>query len=481
MADSPQDFVFPLPRLPFLGELFQAHKAALALGMLGATLAATFISAHWSIALAGAVTVLLLSAMESERFLLLVIFLTPLEWVVVADIPAHNVTVNLRFLVIAGFFAGRVYRCPASLTDIFRPAASRASLLFLCAAAVAPIIMGKSLLTYHFVRAVYTLGTFVGFYFVVLTWVDSGQRIRKVSWTILFSTLTTVAFALLQQTIGGYTSLWLYLYPPDDNFEDWGGRSTSFLHHPNLLAGYLNLVLPFALACYLLGRGRWKKLGGWIFGLGSVALISTQSIGGLFAYFAILALAVFCFARSRKKKLLLMAGLCAVVCLSYILRNVLNPIHTEAYIGNDVITRLLLWVTAGDEFIHSPVFGVGWGNFAAPYDWEIPTLPGVFGPHNLYLQLLAETGLVGFVAFFYLFVQTWRQAWSQWCRSVDFLNLALAFGVLGALLSVLVHGFVDFPLDVQIGALLWTLLALFVASDQLQRKSVADRMRLSEG
>jgi O-antigen ligase len=86
------------------------------------------------------------------------------------------------------------------------------------------------------------------------------------------------------------------------------------------------------------------------------------------------------------------------------------------------------------------------------------------------LQLLAETGLVGFVAFFYLVVRSWRQAWSQWRSSVDFLDLALAFGVLGGILSVLVHGFVDFPLAVQSGTLFWMLLALLVASGRLQLK-----------
>ncbi len=88
--------------------------------------------------------------------------------------------------------------------------------------------------------------------------------------------------------------------------------------------------------------------------------------------------------------------------------------------------------------------------------------------HNLYLQLLAETGLVGFVAFFYLVVQSWRQARRQLRSSLDFLDLALAFGVLGALLSVLVHGFVDFPFFAQSGTLFWVLLALLVASGRLQ-------------
>jgi putative inorganic carbon (HCO3(-)) transporter len=132
---------------------------------------------------------------------------------------------------------------------------------------------------------------------------------------------------------------------------------------------------------------------------------------------------------------------------------------------------LLLWSTAWDEFMHSPVFGVGWGNFLAPYGGDIPFLPGLGEPHNLYLQLLAETGLVGLVTFFNLVVQSWRQARCQLTSSRDFLNLASAFGVLGALLSVLVHGSIDIPFFAQSGTLLWVLLALLVASDRLRQGS----------
>ena len=130
--------------------------------------------------------------------------------------------------------------------------------------------------------------------------------------------------------------------------------------------------------------------------------------------------------------------------------------------------------------------GVGWGNFVLLYGSDLSSFsalipPGVFEVHNIYLQLLAETGLVGFVAFFYLVVQSWRQARRQLRSSLDFLDAALAFGVLGALLSVLVHGFVDFLFQVspQFGTLFWVLLALLVASAELQGKSAVGRLGVS--
>ncbi len=151
----------------------------LALGLMGAGAAALFICAHWSIALVGAVAVLVLSAMESEAFLLFVIFLMPFAWV----LKGVHVTC-LSLCVVWWLLGSSLAGCCGDrhgIRHLFRPAMSRASLLFLCAA-VASTILGKGGLTYESVRAVYQLATYVGFYFVVLAWVDSRQRIRKVLW-----------------------------------------------------------------------------------------------------------------------------------------------------------------------------------------------------------------------------------------------------------------------------------------------------------
>jgi O-antigen ligase len=480
MAENTQNCLFPSPRLPVSGkplEDFGGYKTALALALLGAGAAALFILAHWSIALVGAVVVLVLSAVESEPFLLFIIFLIPLGLSLKTEGPLREVPSIVRSLVIVGFLLGRLWRGRVGARRMLSSSIARASLFFLGAIAV-PIIFGWTNYSAHYLWA----GSYIGFFFLVSAWADSPERVRKILRVLLYSTIITAVFAILQEVVVWYTSVWLYLYPRADYLEVWQWRATSFLRDPGSLADYLNLILPFALACYVLGQGKWKKLGGWTLGLGFVALLSTQSIGAPLAFVSILVLAIFCFARSGKKKLVLLAGLCALVCLFYLLRPILNPTHPEEAVGSDVVSRLLLWITAWGYFMHSPVFGVGLGNFVHLYGSDVIGSfmpPEIVEVHNIYLQLLAETGLVGFVAFFYLVVQSWRQARGQWRCSLDFLDRALAFGVLGALLSVLVHGFVGGILEGQIATLLWVLLALLVASGRLQRKSVVGRVGVS--
>lgn len=451
---------------------------AVAFGALGAALAALFVDVHWTAAVVGALVILALSAAESEPFLLLVFFLLPVGWfasvgLVVQGAGGHFARLDMataaRLLVVAGFFAGRLWRRQLGVRRLLVPSLTRGSLA-IAAVALVSVLFGATGLTHGSAAAGVWLASYIGFYFFVLAWVNSRARLQKVLAVVLVSTMVVGAFGILQEIVGGYTTLWLYLNQPADDFAAWDNRVTSFLNYSNSLAGYLNLVLPLAIACCVLGKGKWKKLGAWTLGLGFTALVCTQSVGGLVAFGCVLVLAILCFVTGSRKKLFLLVGLCVLVSGFYVVREVLNPVHVGETVGYDAATRLLLWGVAWDLFVHSPILGVGWGNFVELYGPYLSSFsfipPGVFAVHNIYLQFLTETGLVGFATFSSLFFLATREARRQMVATGDGIDRALSFGVLGALLTVLVHGFVDFLFGVSppFGTLFWTLLALLVAN-----------------
>jgi len=292
-------------------------------------------------------------------------------------------------------------------------------------------------------------------------------------------------FGVFQEIVGDYTSFWLFFNPPQEWFQPMEHRVPSLLNYSNSLAGYLNLVLPFGLACFALGKGKWRKLGGWTVGLGFIALVCTQSLGGLAAFCCVLVLAIFCFIRTQRRRVLLLAGVCALALGFYLAKETLNPAHVGDSVGFDAATRLLLWSTAWNLFVHSPIIGVGWGNFVelyGPYVSSFSWIPsGVLEVHSIYLQLLAETGIVGFASFFLFLFRAVQQALHQLRCSAEILDKALAFGVLGGILTILVHGFVDFVFQVspQFGTLFWMLLALLVVSDRIQSESALGKSGVS--
>ena len=108
------------------------------------------------------------------------------------------------------------------------------------------------------------------------------------------------------------------LYPVQDEISQipaWEGRITSFLEHYNGLAGYLNLVLPFCLV-FAVGDTDHvlRALSRWCLAFGGIALLLTQSRGGLLAFVAMLMVQVCISARDRNTRMKRVA-LVLIVCL----------------------------------------------------------------------------------------------------------------------------------------------------------------------
>lgn len=81
----------------------------------------------------------------------------------------------------------------------------------------------------------------------------------------------------------------------------------------------------------------------------------------------------------------------------------------ESLIGNSLVTRILIWHTAYNAFVENPVLGIGMYSF--PFSSQLYyKMPKPFykyfveglTPHQGYLGVLAETGIIGFIAFIFL-------------------------------------------------------------------------------
>jgi O-antigen ligase len=484
LAMNTRSLRFPIPQ-PFSGGMMP-----LVLGLFAAALGALSVLAPWTIGLLCAIAILVLSAVESNLFLLGVIFLIPVGWSTRISFPlgggaAHlDFATTARLIVFVGFFTGRMLRGRLDLRKLWREPLTRATFV-LAGVAFASVIFGGYGLTYGSLRALVRLLSYIGFYLFLVLWVNSRQRLRTVAFMILSSTILVAVFGIFQEIVGDYTAFWLYLNPPPDLFPPMEHRVPSFLNYSNSLAGYLNLVLPFALAGCFLGKENWKRLSAWTVGLGTVTLACTQSVGGLVAFSCVIVAAAYAFIKSRPRRALLLVGVLVFALGFYAARETLNPAHVEASVGYDAGTRLILWDTAWNLFVHSPIIGVGWGNFVEIYGSYLSSFPwippGVFEAHNIYLQFLAETGVVGFTVFFLFIFRAWRQGLRQLRFARDVFDKALGFGVLGAIITMLVHGIVDFLFQAsnQFGTLFWALVALLVVSVRLQGETTDGSLGLS--
>jgi len=117
-------------------------------------------------------------------------------------------------------------------------------------------------------------------------------------------------------------------------------------------------------------------------------------------------------------------------------------------------------------FARSPVVGTGFGNLRGLMGGLLNLPDGWTGDaHNLYLELLAETGLIGFVVFGTLIVLALRTALKQLQTTENHFNKMIALAIFAALCGVLVHGTVDylFHTTPQVTALFFLVLGLLSA------------------
>ncbi len=123
-----------------------------------------------------------------------------------------------------------------------------------------------------------------------------------------------------------------------------------------------------------------------------------------------------------------------------------DPARTEINDENfSVLERLAHWNAGLRMFDDAPWLGVGIGNYGVSYG-RYPQ-PHWYEPlghaHNVFINFLAETGIIGLTAFLVFWLALARYAWRIGWRSTNPWNAALALGVLGAWVYLTVHSLFD--------------------------------------
>jgi O-antigen ligase len=413
-----------------------------------------------------------LAALRFRPLLLLVIFFLPLTPFLDWNFPIRDLSTLVRFSLFAGAMVYRVSHHQRLRDWLWSGWLTRAVLGYFAVAVVSAAFFNP--VTLDAQRELMRLASYICFYYVITDWIQTQQDTRALLKTLMISTIAVALFGLYQVIIGGYSALYDVLYPVQEemlHIPPWEGRITSFLEHYNGLAGYINLVVPLCAGFALRGTDTsLRRLSWWCLAPAGVALLLTQSRGGLLACAAMLMVGVCFFAPDRKSRMRRIA----VVTVACVLAAAVAGFFFQRLAEIDdstAVSRLAIWGAAFSVFARAPVLGAGFGNLRT-------TLGGLLGlpeswagdAHNLYLELLAETGIVGLVLFLFLIAVALRAALRQYRNSRDECGRIVAVAVFAAIVGVLVHGTVDylFHTTPQVAALFFCLLGLLGSQQSWQ-------------
>jgi putative inorganic carbon (HCO3(-)) transporter len=269
-------------------------------------------------------------------------------------------------------------------------------------------------------------------------------------------------------------------------------RAFGTFAQPNPYAGYLGMVVPLGLSLTLWALGAaWREqhrfwAGTRLLAYGLATIICIAGIVMSWSRGAWLGLAasglVVMMVHSGRSRLVLIS-LILILAVTGLLSGFgllppaisarladlgsfmgpLNPNAVEITDANfSVYERVAHWYAGLAMFANHPWFGVGAGNFSVVYaTYALARWQQSLGhAHNIYINVAAETGLIGLIAFLVM----WGAAFvTTLCsiRNTTGYSRAVAVGVLGVLIHISVHNLFD-NLFVQRMYLHWALLLALI-------------------
>jgi O-antigen ligase len=228
------------------------------------------------------------------------------------------------------------------------------------------------------------------------------EKLTRVTTVILVMIVMQGVYGTYQWMTGGLGSFWYWLNPEIANLISWEGRAMGALGHMNSLGGILNMGLCLALSLLVSRQWtRWRLRLSLGVAVMLIGLLVTFSRGGWFAL-ALTAVLLFLIEFRRNRRLILAPVLLGLLLLpiaktelgAQVYQRVTNIEPISDY------TRLAADAASLQMFLQHPLLGVGYGNWRFFFSGYAPDLEQLPFAHNLYLGILSESGLAGFLLFF---------------------------------------------------------------------------------
>lgn len=205
---------------------------------------------------------------------------------------------------------------------------------------------------------------------------------------------------------------------------DGNTRANGFFGYPMTLAGYLCLFIPILFILFLERKRNdiWKWLIGISLSICCIALLFNGTRGAWLAIAAVIGLLLIYYL--VKRKVLATVILCLLIGVGAGLSQYepfmqrIETITNNKYQSNS--ERILIWQSAFHMFEDHPVLGVGLGqykdNYQKKYISPKAKEPYLSHAHSNFMQMLAESGIIGFAGFMtlitcfigYSFLRFWK-------------------------------------------------------------------------
>ena len=362
----------------------------------------------------------------------------------------------------------------------------------LAIAAIFPIIFSKD--PYHSV-VYYFLTIIIPFiyFYILLKSIKSINDVRIYITVLIFSVFIYQFFALYYRyQIGGIESVTTGLAGMESMRFLWTGFSATLIP----------LIITYQIAMYNLNKGWIRTVFGFSFLFMLIILIFKNNRSSALGILVCLLIFVYYYRIGTAKKIyFFIVGLCSLVIIGSYLPVVFEILqlhrlvdtysHMSAGVSLDIVSsnRIDIWHSAINMIRDFPIFGVGpgmWDAYIPQYSLDPYFYRNIFGivikyysidPHNIYLLMWLDYGLIGFLCFLVILytilkigVSTIKSSSSMFIRKISIASLAsiFAFITMGFFTMRFIGETLLFPI------VFWSIIAIILKLNEFHLTSKID-------
>ena len=392
--------------------------------------------------------------------ILAIVLLTLLKMTILGRFSILKSFLYIPALIFISVVLLQLINLPPSILRIISPHSLGIRTDFISAEFGSGALLPISVSPEHTLLELFKIIGYFAIFFVVINMVESKRQFQRLFSIVILSGLIISIIGVMQK--------YNLSYPERANWgiAASGGSSFGPFFNRNHFAGYLEMVIPLTLGYLLTDVELNKKIFyGLIGGIMSLALFFSLSRSGILIFIAtLLFIAVF---SAQKKKLRnatasILFLFAAVLFASFFLLDVdlIADRFRSTFVENQNIFFFMRGYHWGDIlkiWRDFPIFGSGLGTFgslSAKYKSVFSQAKFTYA-HNDYLQLLAETGIFGFLSVFLFFIFYFRSLLTIWLMRRNRYVLGMVLGGVSSIWAILLHSLVDFNLHIPSNGLLF--------------------------
>lgn len=302
------------------------------------------------------------------------------------------------------------------------------------------------------------ISAFILSYFLVINIVENEKQFKLLLYVFAIASVITAIIGIYQYIFGDvYSQAWL----DSEMFEDIKMRVYSTFENPNVYGEYLLFAVPIIFSLLWTEKGFIKKV--ILFGMFCItmlALVLTFSRGCWLGI--ILALGLLLIIIDRR---FIWLGIIGLAALPFVLPETI--INRFLSIGNleDSSTSYRVYIWLGTIAMLKDYWfsGIGLGYTSFNKIYPIYSYNNIAAPHshNLFLQLIVEYGIVGFIVFIGLMYNFYKETTISMLKEKNILTAGIMSGMAGFMLQSLF----DYTwYNYRVILIFWMILALGLSS-----------------